>query len=83
MAFFQLWLLDIVHDFQELAELFVPETLDFVITLGMQEPMAFLLYVFLVAERMQQLAALFHARNYYQIIASILTLRTRMGLPPP
>ena len=82
MAFIRLWLCDVIHDFQELAALFEPETLNYVITFSTREPLAFVLYVALVARRMQRLEALFHARNYYPLIDSILTLR-RMGLPPP
>ena len=48
MAFFCLWLLDVIQDFQELAPLFKPKVLDYVITVGSQEPMAFLVYVWLI-----------------------------------
>ena len=63
MAFFRLWLIDVVADFEGLAELFKPEMLDQVVAAGQLKSMAFIVYVAMIVWRKQRLAALFHPFN--------------------
>ena len=51
MAFFRRWIVDVIQDFQELEEMFVLETLNFVIMVGRRQPMAFAVYFLLLVDR--------------------------------
>ena len=87
MAFFWLWLLDVIEDFRQVEELFEPATLDYVITVGRREPMAFALYFMFLVDRVHRRSALFNQANYIGIWYAIYAMRRAAlaagSLPPP
>ena len=54
MAFFRLWLMDVLEDFRDLAALFEPEMLDEVAAVGQRDPINFVVFVAMVIVRMQR-----------------------------
>ena len=74
MDFFQQWLLDVANDFLDLQALLEPALLQYVVTVGRREPLAFAIYFMLLVQRVHRLSTLFNQLNYNLILEEIFQM---------